>query len=228
MNPKSRTQHGFTLIELLVVIGIIAILAGMLMPALVRAKQKANRIKCLNNERQLSLAATLYAGDHDDEFPARRRLTNAWMVSLKPYYQNTAIIKCPSDRMLETRSYLINGWNDYWEKTLTSRQYRRMMYWTHPHGMRISDVKLPSETILFGEKRIGSFHVHMDFGQDSGNDKEEVNQNMHSAGSGGKSGGSNYAFVDGSVRMLPFGGSVKPVNLWAVTDIWRAAPVELP
>jgi prepilin-type processing-associated H-X9-DG protein len=67
----------------------------------------------------------------------------------------------------------------------------------------------------------------MDFGQGRGNDKEEVNQNMHKSGSGAKSGGSNFAFVDGSVRMLPYGGSVRPVNLWAITDVWRNAPVDL-
>jgi prepilin-type processing-associated H-X9-DG protein len=67
----------------------------------------------------------------------------------------------------------------------------------------------------------------MDFGQGQGNDKQHVNQNMHKSGSGKTSGGSNYAFVDGSSRMLPYAGSVKPVNLWATTELWRAAPVDL-
>jgi prepilin-type processing-associated H-X9-DG protein len=95
------------------------------------------------------------------------------------------------------------------------------------HGMKESNVKLPSDTIIFGEKRIGSYHVHMDFGQGKGNDKEEVAQNMHKTGAGATSGGSNYAFVDGSTRLLKYGGSVTPVNLWAVTDLWRNAPVDL-
>ena len=65
MRP-ARTQPGFTLVELLVVIAIIAILAAMLLPALVRAKDKSQAALCLNNLKQLSACLHLYTGDNAD------------------------------------------------------------------------------------------------------------------------------------------------------------------
>jgi prepilin-type N-terminal cleavage/methylation domain-containing protein/prepilin-type processing-associated H-X9-DG protein len=219
---------GFTLVELLVVIAIIAILMALMMPSISRAKAKASQISCLNNMRQLTLAATMYSSDHDEEFPARRIPTNAWPHKLKPYYVTWQIIACPSDRfgivglfaddINPKRSYLINGFNDYFKVTLSPSDYKAVQQWRYAHGMKVAAIKRPSDTILFGEKRSGSPHVHMDTDQGNrGNDFEEIEHKRHGQGS-------NFAFVDGSARFIKKYQELYPENLWAVVDEFRYPP----
>jgi prepilin-type N-terminal cleavage/methylation domain-containing protein/prepilin-type processing-associated H-X9-DG protein len=109
-----NANRAFTLIELLVVIAIIAILAGLLMPALGRAKSKAQRIKCVNNQRQIGIAYHLYTDDNQESYPAhgdwgtvggnikgtvqthnRHAETNR---PLNHYAPAVEVFRCPADR----------------------------------------------------------------------------------------------------------------------------------
>ena len=75
--------------------------------------------------------------------------------------------------------------------------------------MKLSNIRFPSETIMFGEKKQGRYDVHMDFYQGEGYDVDAIDQNKHNtSGSESRDGGSNFAFADGS--WLKYGESLSP------------------
>jgi prepilin-type N-terminal cleavage/methylation domain-containing protein/prepilin-type processing-associated H-X9-DG protein len=241
---KRQSVLAFTLIELLVVIAIIAILAAILIPALSAAKAKGDSIKCLGNERQLVTAAKLYAADFNGGYPPRLD-AKRWPTQLKPYYASLEVLQCPTevkqrDKTVRRtnppnvqpddaiRSYIINGFNDYFVKGSASADMSVIV------GKQVieDNIKQPTMTILFGEKKTTSDNYYMDLLEGVGNHVDQIERSRHSThklkmDAVTKNGGSNYGFIDGHSEFLRYRNTVYPLNLWAVDEQLRTNKILL-
>lgn len=190
---KRPATHAFTLIELLVVIGIIALLMGLLMPSLQKARAQSNWVKCQSNLRQVGVSLQIYANEwkgwiYPPGLGADKPHARRWpMFVFKPAQWNPPILICPTDEQpVEEHSYLLNS-------HLAER------------NIKLSTVNLigksSADVVVMGEKKTLAGDYYMDKGESFGSLVELYRHGLKF--------GSNYLFMDWHVGVLKNASQVK-------------------
>jgi prepilin-type N-terminal cleavage/methylation domain-containing protein/prepilin-type processing-associated H-X9-DG protein len=215
-------RRAFTLVELLVVVGIVAVLIGVLLPALSKARAAANAAKCLANVRNMQVALVMYANEN------RGHLIQAgmahggvggneaasWFNTLQRYYETPLLLRCPSDD------------SPHWPGGVPvpnsgGTQFRRTTYginafldhdlcpWGGPY-MKITQIRRSSETVCFVEiaehgEYAGTDHAHVE--QFVSNVPVQAAARLATSIHGGRpkswQARATYGFLDGHAETLP-------------------------
>jgi len=206
-------QPGFTLIELLVVIAIIALLMGILLPSLNRAREQARKIACLSNMRQMGVALQVYLIDSEYRLPPSschcKDPNDHWLRILAGYTQEQLLFRCPSDtgkdfvdldKLLEDQdavrysSFAVNALLDpiHFRYGARTNRYNDTNMIRHPmYTIWISEAP-DTENFNLAD------HIHPEMWEGSVEyAKQSIAWDRHK-------GTSNYLFVDGHVENLKF------------------------
>jgi prepilin-type N-terminal cleavage/methylation domain-containing protein/prepilin-type processing-associated H-X9-DG protein len=165
--------RGFTLIELLVVIAIIALLMGILMPALQRVRKQARTVYCLSSLKQFGIAMTAYALDNEDFIPRAVDHEVKWILAFIPYlgseyksiqdYREVDVYQCPSfprsgigqyghSNAEQTVDYVVNAWNMENPGLSTSDKGNQM-----EHPTKLTQIKSPAMHIYMADNSAGEW-----------------------------------------------------------------------
>ncbi len=223
-------QSAFTLIELLVVIAIIALLMGILIPVLHKAKEQGKNVLCMNNLRQVGIGANMYAEDYDQYVPrgAAGQSEKAWFQLFMPFlsqkprdddYRNVEIYRCPSyPEKEQTICFVINGWTFDDRSDVTGREIIQ--------PTRLTGCTQRARTIYLADNEDGPWRHIVTAATSDGNnrcdvwnpghlpssDSEDVTRGRRVAQSRHKN-GCNFLFLDWHVDWL----SAENVTV----DMWR-------
>lgn len=225
---RVKKSHGFTLIELLVVIAIIAILAAILFPVFSQAREKARQAACLNNAKNMGMAAQMYTDDADETYPPVRfgagrpcwapaPYYTSWRILAQPYLRNWKIFDCSSF----PDSLCSEEWRETGRERSPYPQYldyqingSQFCYSRNPDGsVRIRKWEIARFTApgLAGPASLIFIQEGgLQCAPDTGTWCNWVFRRETARHSGGK----NYVFADGHAKWMKPQQTTSPVNMW--------------